>query len=544
MTHIDVFRTTMVSSRRRKLIISRLPIALTAVLLLLAAFSRQGVSADRIQESGQPTVSATANQQAASTPSKTLPEKPKDRAASFAALLSHLGLGKGSVIADIGAGKGPDTWVLAALVGETGTVYSEEIGEGTVKALTSEAEKRGLRQVRAVQGRVDDPGLPAESIDFAYMRSVYHHFSKPREMLRGIWRALKPGGYLVIVDQRRGTLRDWVPREQRKDKHSWIAETTVVREAREEGFLFVECAEDYWHEKEPFVLVFQRPKKASPPGRDPDPFRPLRGQETSRILLPVGRPYQGPVFIALGESREWIAPVLKSSSGKGIEIVLEEWATQRDERPPMPDGVTLPAVLTNNGDPQLDPGPIDVVFFLDSYHLLFHGKTLLAKLHERLPPHGCIYVMDREAKTPLSRREASHRRQIAPAMVKQEMAEAGFVPWFEGPSPAPDRFLLVFGKTAAWDLTPENDPFFGGPDIPRSPAEWLGDNAWRLRGLRTADGKTVALKQPGKLGSLEKRAATEPGTETWAAPDAGLLISFQKKGQTYRLTECRPLVPK
>ena len=84
--------------------------------------------------------------------------------------------------------------------------------------------------------------LPADSIDMAFMHLVYHHLSEPREMLQGIWRALKPGGHLVIVDQRRGTLVDWVPREDRAEKHYWIAETTVVREAREQGFVFVEYA--------------------------------------------------------------------------------------------------------------------------------------------------------------------------------------------------------------------------------------------------------------------------------------------------------------
>ena len=70
---------------------------------------------------------------------------------------------------------------------------------------------------------------------------------------------MRPGGYLVIVDQRRGTLRDWVPRYEREKRHYWIAETTVVREAREEGFIFTEYAEEFWHEEDPFVLVFQRP---------------------------------------------------------------------------------------------------------------------------------------------------------------------------------------------------------------------------------------------------------------------------------------------
>ena len=47
------------------------------------------------------------------------PKKPKDRADSVRTLLVYLGLGEGSTIADIGAGKGRDTWVFADIVGET-----------------------------------------------------------------------------------------------------------------------------------------------------------------------------------------------------------------------------------------------------------------------------------------------------------------------------------------------------------------------------------------------------------------------------------------
>jgi hypothetical protein len=150
--------------------------------------------------------------------------------------------------------------------------------------------------------------------------------------------------------------------------------------------------------------------------------------------------------VALGEGQKLIPLILKHASGPGLEIVLEEWATQKDERPPLPDGLSVPSVLTEQGDPHLGPEPIDAVFFLDSFHLLFHGKTLLAKLRERLAPDGRVWVLDREAKEPLPRREASHRRRIEPAVVKQEMAAAGFVLQGELPRPAADRFLLVFGK--------------------------------------------------------------------------------------------------
>jgi predicted methyltransferase len=103
-------------------------------------------------------------------------------------------------------------------------------------------------------------------------------------------------------------------------------------------------------------------------------------------------------------------------------------------------------VLTENGDPRLGPAPIDAVFFLDSYHLLFHGETLLAKLHERLTPTGRVYILDRESPEPLPRREASHRRKIPVETVKQEMTAAGFTLRSQPSPPADDRFLLVFGK--------------------------------------------------------------------------------------------------
>jgi len=387
------------------------------------------------------------------------PVKPANRADSVRALVSHLGLGEGSVIADIGAGNGKDTWVFAEIVGETGKVYAEEIDEDKVKSLNDSTEKKNLSQVTAMLGSSISPCLPSDSVDLIYMNRVYHHFAKPREMLRGIWRSLRPGGYLVVVDQRRGTLRDWVPRHERETKHYWIAETTVVREAREEGFIFTECAEEFWHEKEPFVLVFQRPEKLRHPGIDPDQFRSLSVEDCCHLFLPSNGSYQNPVFIALGEARQLMVPILEHSNGEGLDIVLEEWATQKEERPPLPPGVLLPSVLTHNGDPNLPDEPIDAVFFLDSYHLLFHSETLLAKLYEKLSPTGCIYILDREPRNrsfgsaqdvelvePLPRREASHRRMIEPKTVIQEMTEAGFHLWFHNHRQVPGRFLFVFGK--------------------------------------------------------------------------------------------------
>jgi SAM-dependent methyltransferase len=268
-------------------------------------------------------------------------------------------------------------------------------------------------------------------------------------MLQGIWRALKPGGYLMIVDQRLGTLTDWVPREERAKKHFWTAETTVVREAREQGYLFVESAEDALKGNDQFVLIFQRPTDLDAPDRDPDPALPLPAAVVQQLLPSPGTACRRVAFVALGEGRKLIAPLLEAMPCDAVDIILEEWATRKDERPLLPEGVTLPSVLTEKGDPNLGDDPLDAVYFLDTYHLLFHGPVLLAKLRERLAPTGCVYVLDRQAPKPIPHREASHRRMIAPETVKEEMNQAGFHLLRELPPPADDRFLLVFAKSGA-----------------------------------------------------------------------------------------------
>jgi predicted methyltransferase len=369
----------------------------------------------------------------------------KDQGAALKKLFAHLGLTEGSVVADIGAGSGSASWTFAKLVGKSGTVYAEEIEGGKVKSLNKQAKEKGLTQVQAILGTDADPCLPPQSVDLAFLRYVYHHMTKPRPMLRGIWHALKPGGRLVVIDRERGSLRSWVAPEVRGGKHFWTAETTVVRQAREEGFTFVGCAEEVWTAGQDFVLVFQRPREMKEPGRDPDTFVPLPESASGLLLSPACR-YQRPVFVAIGAARTLMAPILQHSTGRGLEIVLEEWATQKDERGSLPMGVAIPSVLTKDGDPCLGPEPTDAIFFLDSYHLLFQAPVLLSKLSERLVPAGCIFVLDREAGAPLSRREASHRKKITKEMVLQEMKKAGFALRRDAPRPAPDRFLLVFEK--------------------------------------------------------------------------------------------------
>ncbi|RMF93085.1 MAG: methyltransferase domain-containing protein [Planctomycetota bacterium] len=366
------------------------------------------------------------------------------RAEALRTICRLLDIGEGATIADIGAGRGIDTWVFAEIVGEKGKVFSEEISEDLVRGLRSQAAERELPQVVPVLGTVESPCLPESSVDLAYMHQVYHHVTKPHEMLQAIWKSLKPGGYFVVVDRRRGTLQDWVPREERGPKHYWIAETTVVREAREAGFQFVRCAEECWPGiPEQFVLVFRRPVEGGTVGVDPDPRAPLDLDVLAEALAPNRKPYQSVAVIALGEARNVLPKLIRDGKPKVIDIVLEEWATRKDERPPVPPGVEVQSVMTENGRVELAPHSIDGVFFLDTYSLLFHQNTLLECLKTALRPGGRIYVLDRRGEF-TDHRLASHHRAVSPELVRQEMNAAGFRQVASPVPPGKDRFVLVF----------------------------------------------------------------------------------------------------
>ena len=61
-------------------------------------------------------------------------------------------------------------------------------------------EKVGHENIVPILGNVDDPKLPADSVDHVLIVIAYHEFSHPVEMMRHVRRALKRDGQMLIVE--------------------------------------------------------------------------------------------------------------------------------------------------------------------------------------------------------------------------------------------------------------------------------------------------------------------------------------------------------
>jgi len=119
------------------------------------------------------------------------------------AIVDQLGLKPGVDVADIGAGSGLLSRLIAQRTAPDGMVHAIDISPTMIDYIAGTANAMGLDNLRAMLGEPNSPGLPPNSVDVALVVATYHHFEFPMEMLAGIKSALRPDGLLVLVDNER-----------------------------------------------------------------------------------------------------------------------------------------------------------------------------------------------------------------------------------------------------------------------------------------------------------------------------------------------------
>jgi len=164
--------------------------------------------------------------------------------------LDAIRIQKGSTVADVGAGSGYMTVRMARRVGPEGRVYATDLQPQMLAMLRERLQKERIANVTPVQGAIDDPRLPPETLDLILMVDVYHELSEPQKMLRGLRAALKPGGRLVLLEYKKEDPSIPIRLEHKMT----VAEAKLEVEA--EGFKLARVGTELPRQH---ILVFEKP---------------------------------------------------------------------------------------------------------------------------------------------------------------------------------------------------------------------------------------------------------------------------------------------
>jgi SAM-dependent methyltransferase len=122
-----------------------------------------------------------------------------------------LGIKPGMRVADIGAGSGYYTMMLARAVGPQGEVIAEDITPNYLAVLRKRVLKAKLNNVEVGLGEAHDPRLPARALDAAVLIHMYHEIAQPYALLFNLATAMKPESLIGIVDLDRPTAEHGTP---------------------------------------------------------------------------------------------------------------------------------------------------------------------------------------------------------------------------------------------------------------------------------------------------------------------------------------------
>ena len=115
-------------------------------------------------------------------------------------VMKAIGVKKGMVIGEAGAGRGYLTFKLSKKVGKTGRIYANDINKKVLQSIESQCKKEQINNITTVVGGVTDPLFPVKNLDMIIMINAFHDFEKKNEWLENVKQYMKQGAPLVIIE--------------------------------------------------------------------------------------------------------------------------------------------------------------------------------------------------------------------------------------------------------------------------------------------------------------------------------------------------------
>jgi precorrin-6B methylase 2 len=116
-------------------------------------------------------------------------------------IVRALNLKSGDVVLDLGCGSGYFTLKLSPVVGSRGRVVAVDIRRLPLWVLKTRAIIGSFHNIREIEGQPDDPLLASDALDAVLVANTYHELIHPKAILNRVWKSLRRGARLVVVDQ-------------------------------------------------------------------------------------------------------------------------------------------------------------------------------------------------------------------------------------------------------------------------------------------------------------------------------------------------------
>jgi|GEM_PF-208189 len=121
-------------------------------------------------------------------------------------VVKALNLKEGNVVADIGAGGGYFSFLFAKKVKEKGIVYAVEINKKYIEYINALAQKKKISNIKTLFVESNKFPIADKTLDFIFVRNVYHHLSNRSDYFKGLKPYLKAKGKIVIIDFKQNNL--------------------------------------------------------------------------------------------------------------------------------------------------------------------------------------------------------------------------------------------------------------------------------------------------------------------------------------------------
>ena len=323
-------------------------------------------------------------------------------------VMDVIGVKKGMVIGEAGAGRGYLTFKLSPRIGESGRIYANDIDKNALKAIRDRCAQEGIHNITTVLGGVADPLFHVNDLDMVIMLHAFHDFEKKVEWLKNVRRYMKPMAPLVIIDAH--------------DNHTGLDKAKVTGMGDEAGLELVQY-ETFLEDD--FIYVFKMGERKSS-FVEPGEQRRNNWHPPEKIMDTIGlKPGMviGDIGAGRGRFTVWFADRV-GGAGKVYANDIDNRALKYlKDRCQKLHFHNVETVLGKVADPCFPEGVLDIAFMVGTYHHLEKPVELMHSVIPALKPDGILVVVEYD---PEKTGDTTGRSSTSKNKMMEQVDQAGF----------------------------------------------------------------------------------------------------------------------